>query len=37
MYENTRSFADLEDQRDPLRSYRNKFYYPKNKKGGNVI
>ena len=37
MYENTRSFADLEDQRDPLRSYRNKFYYPKNKKGENVI
>ena len=37
MYENTRSFADLEDQCDPLRSYRNRFYYPKNKKGENVI
>tara|TARA_B100000809_G_scaffold169978_1_gene167338 strand:+ start:3895 stop:5136 length:1242 start_codon:yes stop_codon:yes gene_type:complete len=37
MYENTRSFADLEDQRDPLRSYRDKFHYPKNEKGENVI
>ena len=37
MYENTRSFADLEDQRDPLRSYREKFHYPKNEKGENVI
>ena len=29
-FENSRSFAKMMDHNDPLKSYREKFYYPKN-------
>jgi len=36
-FENTISFANALDQQDPLKSYREKFHFPKNKQGGNLI
>ena len=36
-FENSRSFAKIMDQNDPLKSYREKFYYPKNGNNKNVI
>jgi len=36
-YENSLSFVEKLDQSDPLRSYRGKFYYPKNKNGNEVL
>ena len=37
IYENSQSFAEQLDQNDPLRSYREKFHYPKNENGKDVI
>ncbi len=37
IYENSLSFVEKLDQSDPLRSYRGKFYYPKNKNGNEVL
>ena len=36
-YENSLSFVEKLDQSDPLRSYREKFHYPKNKNGNEVL
>ena len=36
-FENSRSFAKMMDQNDPLKSYREKFYYPKSGNNKNVI
>ena len=36
-FENSRSFAKMMDQNDPLKSYREKFYYPKNENNKNII
>ena len=37
IYENSLSFVEKLDQSDPLRSYRGKFHYPKNKNGNEVL
>ena len=37
IYENSLSFVEKLDQSDPLRSYRKKFHYPKNKNGNEVL
>ena len=37
IYENSLSFVEKLDQSDPLRSYREKFHYPKNKNGNEVL
>ncbi|HJN97415.1 MAG: kynureninase [Candidatus Marinimicrobia bacterium] len=37
IYENSLSFVKKLDQSDPLRFYRKKFHYPKNKKGNEVL
>ena len=37
IYENSLSFVEKLDQSDPLRSYRNKFHYPKDKNGNEVL
>ncbi len=37
IYENSLSFVEKLDQSDPLRFYRKKFHYPKNKKGNEVL
>lgn len=36
-YENSRPFAVAQDQLDPLRSYRDKFHYPKNDHDEEVL
>ncbi len=36
-YEATRAFAEGLDQKDPLKSYRDKFYYPKEEDGNEVL
>ena len=36
-YNNSNSFANILDQNDPLRAYQEKFYYPKNKYGDDLI
>ena len=36
-FENSRSFAKMMDHNDPLKSYRKKFYYPKNGNNKNII
>ena len=36
-YKNSSSFANILDQNDPLGAYPEKFYYPKNKYGDNLI
>ncbi|MBT4370263.1 MAG: kynureninase [Candidatus Marinimicrobia bacterium] len=37
IYENSLSFVEKMDQSDPLRSYRKKFHYPKDKNGNEVL
>ena len=37
IYENSQSFLEKLDQNDPLSSYRDKFHYPKNKNGNEVL
>ena len=36
-YNNSNSFANILDQNDPLGAYQEKFYYPKNKYGDDLI
>ncbi|MBH10557.1 MAG: kynureninase [Candidatus Marinimicrobia bacterium] len=37
IYRNSHSFAKKLDQLDPLKEYREKFHYPKNKNNNNII
>ena len=37
IYENSLSFVEKMDQSDPLKSYRKKFHYPKDKNGNEVL
>ena len=37
IYQNSHSFAKQLDQNDPLKSYRDKFYYPKKDNGNDTI
>jgi len=37
IYENSQSFVKKLDHNDPLKSYREKFHYPKNENGKDVI
>jgi len=36
-YQSSLAFAKAQDQKDPLNSYREQFYLPKNKDGSNMI
>ena len=36
-FENSKSFAEAMDQKDPLKNFRSQFYIPKNKEGEQLI